>query len=310
MQTGNWEKIEDGGITAVAGIKAAGVHCGLKKKEQKDLAVIYSAYPAAAAGAFTRNLVQAAPVQLCRRHLDQSVQALVVNSGNANACTGRQGWENALEMAGLAAEALKLSPEQVLVCSTGVIGRQLPMEKIRAGIKAAVSALSSGGRRRPGRRRGDHDHRYHHQAGGLPGNPARGEFHLAGMAKGAGMICPDMATMLAFLFTDLSLPADLLRRLFRQAVDRSFNLITIDGDTSTNDTALILANGASGVEILPGGPEERLFAAMLEQACRELALKIVQDGEGVTKVIELTINGAPDGPSARKLARSVLNSPW
>ncbi|HOP69767.1 MAG: bifunctional glutamate N-acetyltransferase/amino-acid acetyltransferase ArgJ [Dethiobacteria bacterium] len=308
MQTGNWEKIEDGGITAVAGIKAAGVHCGLKK-EQKDLAVIYSAYPAAAAGAFTRNLVQAAPVQLCRRHLDQSVQALVVNSGNANACTGRQGWENALEMAGLAAEALKLSPEQVLVCSTGVIGRQLPMEKIRAGIKAAVSALSSGEEGALDAAEAimttDTTIKQVAYRGILPG----GEFHLAGMAKGAGMICPDMATMLAFLFTDLSLPADLLRRLFRQAVDRSFNLITIDGDTSTNDTALILANGASGVEILPGGPEERLFAAMLEQACRELALKIVQDGEGVTKVIELTINGAPDGPSARKLARSVLNSP-
>lgn len=303
----SFKVMEKASITAVRGLRAAGVHCGLKKKE-RDLALICSDYPAAAAGVFTRNLVQAAPVRLCRERIGKPVRAVVVNSGIANSCTGEEGMRNAREMASLAAAALGLSPEEVLVCSTGVIGEQLPMEKIRAGIKQAATALSA-----------------EHEGGAAAAEailttdtavkqtayrawlPA-GSFSLAGMAKGSGMICPDMATMLAFFFTDACISRSLLQRLFREAVNCTFNLITVDGDTSTNDTALILANSAAGVEIVEGEASADLFAALLRQACLDLARKIVRYGEGATKVIELTVEGAPDLASARRLARTVLNS--
>ncbi|HPU01268.1 MAG: bifunctional glutamate N-acetyltransferase/amino-acid acetyltransferase ArgJ [Firmicutes bacterium] len=304
-----YRKIENAGITLVQGIQAAAVHCGLKKRKL-DLALVYSSRDCAAAGVFTRNRVQAAPVRLCRKAIAGPIRALVVNSGNANACTGEAGMQNARRMAALAAASLGLSPAQVLVCSTGVIGQQLPMELVERGIARAAEALS--GERKAGRAAARailttdtvaKEVAYRGTYGGAT-------FHLAGMAKGSGMICPDMATMLAFLFTDLAIPRPLLQRLFREAVDRSFNLITVDGDTSTNDTALILANGAAGApEITPGSEACRAFAELLEEACRDLAYQIVADGEGVTKVITLTLQGAPDPLSARILARAVLNSP-
>jgi len=304
-----YRKIENAGITLVLGIQAAAVHCGLKKRKL-DLALVYSSRDCAAAGVFTRNRVQAAPVRLCRKAIAGPIRALVVNSGNANACTGEAGMQNARRMAALAAASLGLSPAQVLVCSTGVIGQQLPMELVERGIARAAEALS--GERKAGRAAARailttdtvaKEVAYRGTYGGAT-------FHLAGMAKGSGMICPDMATMLAFLFTDLAIPRPLLQRLFREAVDRSFNLITVDGDTSTNDTALILANGAAGApEITPGSEACRAFAELLEEACRDLAYQIVADGEGVTKVITLTLQGAPDPLSARILARAVLNSP-
>ena len=203
-------------------------------------------------GVFTRNLVQAAPVKLCRDAIGSPIRALVVNSGNANACTGDTGWQNARRMAALTAASLGLSPAQVLVCSTGVIGKQLPMERVEQGIIKAAEALS--GEAKAGREAARailttdtvaKEVAYRGSFGGTA-------FHLAGMAKGSGMICPDMATMLAFIFTDLTVSRLLLQRLFQEAVDRTFNLITVDGDTSTNDTALILANGAAGApEITP-----------------------------------------------------------
>ncbi|MGI6614970.1 MAG: bifunctional glutamate N-acetyltransferase/amino-acid acetyltransferase ArgJ [Dethiobacteria bacterium] len=304
-----FEKIEEPSITVVPGIRAAAVNCGLKKKKS-DLALVCSESEAAAAGVFTRNRVQAAPVKLCRETIGSPVRALVVNSGNANACTGDKGMKSAREMAALGAAALGLKPEQVLVCSTGVIGQQLPMEKIAAGIKGAAAALS--GDIEAGHRAAcaimttdqvTKEVAYRSYCGGRP-------FHLAGMAKGSGMICPDMATMLAFLYTDLAIPRPLLQELLQEAVDRSFNLITIDGDTSTNDTVLLMANGAAGLpEVEAGDGLCRTFAEMLEQACFELAYQIVSDGEGVTKVITLELQGAPDRAAARTLARAVLNSP-
>ncbi len=304
-----YRKMERSAITAVRGIKAAAVHCGLKKRKL-DLALIYSSSECAAAGVFTRNRVQAAPVKLCRSGIAGPIRTLVVNSGNANACTGEAGMQNARKTAELAAAPLGLSPAEVLVCSTGVIGLQLPMEKIERGIARAAAVLASGFKSAEAASRAILTTDTVPKVAAYRGSAGGRTFHLAGMAKGSGMICPDMATMLAFFFTDLAVPRPLLQRLLQQAVDRSFNLITIDGDTSTNDTVLLMANGAAGAaEIAPGSPQCSAFAALLEEACRDLAYRIVADGEGVTKVITLTLQGAPDLPSARALARTVLNSP-
>lgn len=304
-----YQKMKQRGITTVQGIKAAAVHCGLKQKK-RDLALIYSKDDCAAAGVFTRNRVQAAPVKLCRDGIAGPIRAVAVNSGNANACTGERGMQDARDMAELTASSLGLSPAQVLVCSTGVIGKHLPMKQVEKGITRVAAALS--GELRAGREASQailttdtvsKEVAYRGFLGGVG-------FHLAGMAKGSGMICPDMATMLAFLFTDLRISRPLLQHLFQDAVDRTFNLISIDGDTSTNDTALLLANGASGAaEITSGTLLCGAFAELLEEACRDLAYQIVADGEGITKVITLTLQGAPDVPSARALARAVLNSP-
>lgn len=303
------QKIPGAGLTAVRGISASGVSCGLKKGK-KDLALIYSASQAVAAGVFTRNLVKAAPILLCQENIHQPVQAIVVNSGNANACTGELGLSNARQTASLTARALNLQPEQILVCSTGVIGQQLPMEKIENGVAAAAAALVA-----------NHEGALNAAEAILTtdkvikqatyrGTLAQGSFHLAGIAKGSGMICPDMATMLAFLVTDVRISRSLLGRLFKQAVNSSFNLITVDGDTSTNDTALILANSAlPDFEVVEGTPSCDLFYKALETVCGELAYAIIADAEGATKVIKLTIKGARDRFSARIMAHAVLNSP-
>ncbi len=304
-----WIKIENRGLTAVKGFQASGVVGGLKKGK-KDIAVIYSEKEAVAAGVFTLNVVQAAPVHLCKAQLENPVRALVVNSGNANACTGEQGRRDAQQMAARTAASLKIDSGKVMVSSTGVIGVPLPMDKVNSGISAAVSALGKGP---------DFDSasaeaimttdtviKQLAYRCSLP----EGDFHLAGIAKGSGMICPNMATMLAFLVTDVRIQRSLLQDLFAEAVDKSFNAITVDGDTSTNDTALILANGAAdGVEITANSENLSLFKEMLIAAAKELALKIVEDGEGLTKVITLTIRGAADEKEARIMARSVLNSP-
>ncbi len=305
----NWVKLEGRGVTAAAGFKAAGISCGLKNGK-KDLAVIYSERVARAAGVFTRNLVCAAPVKQCRSNLNNPIRMILVNSGNANACTGERGRIDAWSMAEKSAAGLGLEPSQVMVCSTGVIGVPLPMAKINTGIGLALEDL------RPGEEADldvarailTTDTRTKQVAYRckIPG----GDFHLGGVAKGSGMICPNMATMLAFITTDVKIARPLLQELFFEAVNRSFNVITVDGDTSTNDTALILANGAQDkVEITEKSELLDTFKKLLEQVCRELAYMIVEDGEGLTKVITLILKGARDEESARTLSRSVLNSP-
>ncbi len=303
------EELKDSGITNVPGFKAAGVYCGVKKNG-KDLAIIYSESDTAAAAVFTKNLVKAAPVILCQKYFQNPVRAVVINSGNANACMGEQGLKDAFEMGEFTAGSLDLKPEQVLVCSTGVIGMPLPMDKIRDGVSKAAATLSSS------------------RSAGIDAATAilttdtvtkeavyrcqtdRGPFHLAGISKGSGMICPNMATMLAFMVTDVRIDRDYLQELFLDAVDASFNLITVDGDTSTNDTALIMANGfAEGIEITPHSPYLDQFKKALNLLCRDLARKVVEDGEGITKVITLTVRGASELKGARTLAMSVLNSP-
>ena len=304
-----WTNLDNRGITAAAGFQAAGIDSGIKK-DKKDIALIYSEKEAVAAGVFTRNLVQAAPVLLCKAHLSNPVRALVINSGNANACTGKKGMYDAQSMAEKTAAGLMIESGQVMVSSTGVIGEPMPMEKVIPGIDKVIAALGKGPRvdNEAAEAILTTDTRVKISAYSL--TLAEGVFHITGMAKGSGMICPNMATMLAFLVTDVSIKRSLLQQLFSEACDSSFNLITVDGDTSTNDTAIILANGAAEkVEITAECSNLAPFKAMLNHVCRELALKIVEDGEGLTKVITLTIKGAADQQGARVMARSILNSP-
>jgi len=303
----SWIKqLPDGTVTTPGGYLATGLNCGIKEDNRPDLAILYSESPAVAAGVFTRNLFQAAPVTFTRRRLDSPIRALVVNSGNANACTGEQGMEDALTTAKFAARYLEIPWESVLVSSTGVIGKFLPLEKLRGGLEKAAETLSLEGGTKAAEAILTTDTIIKETA--LQIEEEEGTYYLGGMAKGSGMICPRMATMLAFFTTDLIINQDLLKEALYEAVERSFNLISIDGDTSTNDMVLVMANGASGVEINERGDAYRRFCEALEAACRYLAYRIVRDGEGTTKVIALRIKGSPDFSTAKAVARSVLNS--
>lgn len=296
-----------GGITAVEGIEAAGVSCGLKKNGDKDLALICCRNHAVAAAVFTTNKFKAPPLLVTEQHLGGTVRAVTVNSGMANACTGEQGLEDARATAALTARQLGLQTEEVLVASTGVIGAYLPMDKVAAGVEAAASRLSPQGGNDAARAIMTTDTvSKEYAARFLP----RGQqpFVIGGMAKGSGMICPDMATMLAFISTDLNVEQGLLQETLQEAVAGSFNLISVDGDTSTNDMVLVLSCGGEKPGLGRGSALLPIFREALGHVCRELAYKVVADGEGVTKVIKLTLKGASDYASGRHLARSVLNS--
>ena len=296
-----------GGITAPSGFEAAGVACGIKPSGL-DLALIVSTPPARAAGLFTTNLAVAAPVVVTREHLrrsDGTAVAVVVNSGCANACTGDQGLAVARAMATDTARAVGCVAERVLVSSTGVIGVQLDGERLRHGITHAAAALSCDGHGAaaeaiittdPGAK----------EAAVCATTPA-GVFHVGGMAKGAGMIEPNMATMLAFLTTDAAVAPDLLRRALADAADNTFNAITVDGETSTNDMVLLLAGGRAGVRIDVTG--YAAFVEALHAVCRELALAVVKGGEGATKLVAVTVTGARTADEAKQTARAIANSP-
>ena len=303
-------KLIGGGITAVPGIRASGVHGGLKLDNQKDVALIVADSPAVAAGVFTRNRVCAATVLLSREHLeDQIAQAIVVNSGNANACTGEPGLDNARKMAALVGEQLDIEAQNVLVSSTGVIGVQLPMDAIRKGIERAADTL---------REDGGHDAAQAIMTTDtLPKEIAveievGGEkVRIGGMTKGAGMIAPNMATMLAFLAADVNIAGAPLGEALRKSVNRSFNRVTVDTDSSTNDTVQILATGsARNPEITEAsGDDFYAFYAALEFVCIELAKKIARDGEGATKMIEVVVKNAKSEAEAESAARAVSESP-
>jgi glutamate N-acetyltransferase/amino-acid N-acetyltransferase len=298
-----------GGITAPAGFTAAGIHCGIKKA-RKDLALISSSTPAHAAGVFTTSKVQAAPVLVCKQQLkrSQSFRAILVNSGNANACTGERGLNDAWGTVESVAQHLGVRRDDVLISSTGVIGQYLPMEKLRAGIPVAVSALA----------------REHYAAAAeaimttdtfskqLAMHVKLGdqEVHLGGMAKGSGMIAPNMATMLAFITTDAAISAGLLTYSLKRAADRSFNRITVDGDTSTNDMVLVMANGLAGNKEMcdPTEPVFERFYSALEDLLVRLSKMIVLDGEGATKFVEIEVKGAATERAAVLAARAVANS--
>ena len=291
----------------VKGFKAAGVASGLKKGDQKDLGLIFSKIPANVAGLFTRNRVQAAPVRLDRERIKSNVcQAIIVNSGNANCCTGDQGMRDARSMASLAASQLGISEDLVLVASTGVIGEPLPIEKIETAVPDLVKSLKPEGISDLARAimTTDTVPKIVSGQGQLEGKT----FTVTGVAKGAGMIRPDMATMLCFVCTDVAVTCEILKKTLAKAADKSFNRISIDGDTSTNDTILLMANGLSGA-VIQSPAHKKIFQKVLDEIFLDLAKKLVRDGEGVTKLVEIMVRGAASDTDARKVAYTVAHSP-
>jgi glutamate N-acetyltransferase/amino-acid N-acetyltransferase len=289
-------------VTAPKGFVASGVHCGIRKNNRRDLAIVRSLEPATGAGMFTINRVQAAPVTVSKEHLASAQpQAVVVNSGNANAATGARGIQHARATAATAAQVLGVAAEDVVILSTGVIGEPLPIAQVLNGVTRAALQLARTG-------------------GGAAAEAimttdttakeavARGAgFTVGGMAKGSGMIHPQMATMLAVLTTDYPLEPGEPRSFLRPAVDASFNAISVDGECSTNDAVVLLANGASGVERTPATDVE--FAECVRAVCSELARQIVADGEGATVVAEIAVRGAASESEARAIAERVATSP-
>ena len=298
----------EGGITAVTGILAAGMSAGIKKTDLPDLALIVADRPAAIAAVLTLNKVAAAPVVLAREQLRHGkARAILANSGNANACTGRQGMADAREMAVLTARALGCAPEEVFVGSTGVIGKPLPMDRIRAAVPALVSKLSRQGGADAARAIMTTD-TVLKMAAATERIGGR-QVTLGGIAKGSGMIHPDMATMLAYLATDATVPRSHLQRALRLATDQSFNRIPVDGDTSTNDMVLCLANGCAGNRAFsPDSPDARRFQALLNSVCTVLAKMIARDAEGATKFVELVVKGASSHRDAVRIANTIATS--
>lgn len=296
-------------LSDVRGIKSWGAHMGIKSK-RRDLALIYSESPATAASVFTQNVVCAEPIKLSREHIKNGqAQAFIINSGNANACTGKQGWEGAVAMADKTAELLDIDKELVQVASTGLIGEPFPTEKVLGGIEECVTKLDD-----------------RNIAGTLAANAILTtdtyakegftsfeindkEINMAGIAKGSGMIHPNMGTMLGFIVCDANISSDLLDKALREATQNSFNMITVDGDTSTNDMVSIMCNGEAGnEEITEESRAYDTFKENLEKLCIHLAKLIVSDGEGSTKLIEYHVENAPSRSDARQMIRTVSDS--
>ncbi len=289
-----------------SGYSAGGIAAGIKKNGEKDLGLIFSRMPASVAGVFTRNRVQAAPVVLDRQRVQSGVcQAIIVNSGNANCCTGEQGMLDAAAMAKAAADHLGLPEDRVLVASTGVIGQPMPMTKIKDAVPDLVETLSSGGFADFARAimTTDTVPKVVVRTGSANGKNVT----LIAAAKGAGMIRPDMATMLCFVCTDAEAGPDSLKDLLTHSTARTFNRMTIDGDMSTNDTVLLLANGASGV-CVDHGSERQAFQEILDDALMDLARQLIMDGEGATKLVDIVARGAASVEDAEKVADAVANS--
>jgi glutamate N-acetyltransferase/amino-acid N-acetyltransferase len=299
----------EGGITAVPGILAAGVAGGIKPSGKKDLALIYSSSPARAAAVFTANQVKGAPVLVSQEHVrDGKAQAILASSGCANVCTGEQGIKDAREMTRTVGELLRISPRQVLIAATGVIGRPLPMDKVRGALPKLVKALSPQGGRHAAEAIMTTDTRIKEAA--LRIEVAGRPVSIGGIAKGVGMLEPHLATMFCFLATDATVASDALSNALKRAVARTFNRITVDGDQSTSDTVAVLANGlAENAPLERGGKGLRQFARGLEAVAARLARMLVQDGEGATKVVEVAVRGARTKREALLAARSVANSP-
>ena len=296
--------IPSGGVTSPGGFLAGAVHAGIKYQDQSrlDLGILFSRVPCTAAAVFTTNKVKAAPVLLDQKRLQKGrVSAVVMNSGCANACTGKQGMADALEMTELAARHTGVKPEDVLAANTGVIGVTLPMERIRKAIPKVALTV-----------RGGHDlARAIMTTDTVPKEAAvkAGDFTIGGMVKGSGMIHPNLATLLCFLTTDAAVDNDLLGKALRKAVAISFNMLSIDGDNSTNDTVLIMANGTSGGEpIAKGSRMAGVFQQALNKLCVYLARETARDGEGATKLIEVKVKGAASTKDARLAARTIVSS--
>jgi glutamate N-acetyltransferase / amino-acid N-acetyltransferase len=305
-------------VTFPRGFKAGSAACGIKaftagasaipSGQKDDLAVVYSERPCDAAGVFTTNKVKSATIVIDQLHLRQNrVQALVVNSGNANACTGAQGYKDALQMAKLTADRLDLDPPQVIVSSTGVIGRYLPMDAVKAGIAAACADLSEEGGPTAARAIMTTDTVPKESTGVVEIGGV--QVRVGGMCKGSGMIHPNMATMLAYVTTDAAVEPGFLAAIVKRVADSSFNQVTVDGDSSTNDSFVMLANGAAGnPPVRPGTPEAEQLEAALLAVSRDLARQIARDGEGATRLITVGVSGGASHDDARLAARAVAAS--
>lgn len=292
-----------GSVTSPKGFKAGAIHAGIKYADPKrlDLAVLYSEKPCNTAAVFTTNKVKAASVLLDIKRLQKGkISAVIMNSGCANACTGEQGMADAEEMAKLAAKLCGVKPESVMVSSTGVIGTMMPMDKVRAAVPKIKLAAKNG-----------HDAAHAIMTTDrVPKEVAvkANGYTIGGMMKGSGMIHPNLATMLCYITTDAAADKEFLQKVLNKAVDASFNLISVDGDNSTNDTVLLLANGVSGKKIKAGTPGAKVFQETLNQVCTYLAKEAVRDGEGASKVIEVKVSGAASAKDARLCARTIIGS--
>lgn len=303
-----WQKI-DGGITAPKGYKASGIAAGLKPSGSPDLALIVSDVEAIAAGVFTTSQVRAACVDYCRQKLEAkpSARAILCNSGQANAATGQQGWEDAQDSAKALAAALNIAPDSILLASTGVIGKRIKMGELMAAIPQLVSEMSENGSTAAARAIMTTDLvmksiALETQFGDRP-------VRIGGIAKGSGMIHPNMATMLAFVTCDAAVSPPLWQEMLTRAANRSFNQITVDGDTSTNDTLIALANGQSRTPAITGpGPDADKLEGMLTAVCEHLAKAIARDGEGATCLIEAQVTGAPTEAAAAMVAKTIVGS--
>ena len=302
-------KIIPGSVTAPQGFLAQGVEAQIKKENKKDVAIIYSVQSCTAAGLFTTNKVHASCVDIDRQHLTGGkAQAIVVNSGNANACNGQQGWDDSLAMVGLTAQKLNINPREVLVASTGVIGVSMPMERIAQGIREAAETLSE---------EGGYNVAQAIMTTDLVPKEIAVEFELDGQtvrigatAKGSGMIHPNMATMLCFITTDAAISSGCLQQMLKSSTDRSFNMISVDRDTSTNDMVLVLANGLAGNRLIDDASSQayQIMQAALDEVNISLAKMIARDGEGATCMIQVEVVNAASQSTAKTIARSITGS--
>jgi glutamate N-acetyltransferase / amino-acid N-acetyltransferase len=295
-----------GGITSARGYKAGGIKAGIKSTGKPDLALLLSERDCAAAGTFTTNAIRASSVDWCENHLpSKSIRAVICNSGCANACTGTRGAEDTEIMAAIAELALGVPKDAVLVASTGVIGKFLPLEKIDAAASKLAPKISRTGGDAFVKAIMTTDTRKKESAVRI--KISKGEFIIGGCTKGSGMIHPNMATMLAFITTDAGMKPEKLQTIVKRVVDRTFNNLTVDGDTSTNDMVLVLANGAAGISMATS-QEHAVFEEGLFDVCNDLCKQIAADGEGATKRVEITVSGAASESDAKKAAKAVANS--
>mgnify|MGYP003258325074 FL=1 len=304
-------EIITGGVTAAKGFMAAGVEAGIKYQNRKDMAMVYSKTPCRAAGVFTTNVVKAAPVLWDKEVVESEweAQAIVVNSGIANACTGKLGYEYCRETAGAAADALEISPQSVLICSTGVIGMQLPMEKMTEGVRMLAKAIKPGEEAGTDAAKAIMTTDTRNKQVAVKVTIGGKEVTIGGMCKGSGMIHPNMCTMLAFVTTDVNISKKLLQEALSADVQDTFNMVSVDGDTSTNDTLLVLANGQAGNhEITEKGADYDTFVEALHYVNETLAKKIAGDGEGATALFEVKVIHADNKEDAKTLAKSVITS--
>lgn len=304
-------EIITGGVTAAKGFLAAGVEAGIKYQNRKDMAMVYSKTPCRAAGVFTTNVVKAAPVLWDKEVVESEweAQAIVVNSGIANACTGKLGYEYCRETAGAAADALEISPQSVLICSTGVIGMQLPMEKMTEGVRMLAKAIKPGEEAGTDAAKAIMTTDTRNKQVAVKVTIGGKEVTIGGMCKGSGMIHPNMCTMLAFVTTDMNISKKLLQEALSADVQDTFNMVSVDGDTSTNDTLLVLANGQAGNhEITEKGADYDTFVEALHYVNETLAKKIAGDGEGATALFEVKVIHADNKEDAKTLAKSVITS--